>query len=1016
MHPTRIRDTSMKNQIFLTFVLLISTLNLRADFVEMSFEGQNMPVEEALSHFNEWFGTGDSEYVLFFDETDEIGMRDMDYQQYVDGIKIENCALFVHSRNGFVTMINGDVMPVSKKPAASTKILPKRALQIATKKDTADLVPQKMIIHKQNAEGSFEYFHAYRVVTELEEIYVDCSTGDIIQTLPLSHNATTCSIETKYNGSQSIICETNTDGKYILQNSTKNLRTLYANFNSNTSSLPESRYNFTNQSTTWSGAYLTTVVVTAVHNSWWNALVGDSNPDLYIKITDSNGNLLYVSDYKEDCGLDTQFPVIFRLSNMVKIPTNGGYKIEIWDEDVGDDTQGSSITLSSNAEGKYTWGNSSSNTEGYCNISLWHPALDVQWGLEKTWDFYNSAFNLQGFDGNNTLTRAMLHSPREVSNIAAEVRHSIFNTQAMEPNNAFAHSPEDVSGAYLFFGMGNEDGESLVDLNCITHEFTHLVTAYRPKGKLVYQGESGAINEGYSDAMAVAAEALLSGSANWLFGHGVQQLGFKGIVYDYCRNLANPKEGGPEGPKPDTYDGQNWYDPTNTSLDYGGVHMNNSIFTHWFYILCEGKTGVNDNQQSYSVSPIGMEKALKIIWRMHRTYLPAQATYAQARLYAIQSAKDLYPNDNTVERCVTNAWYAVGVGDAYVDDAEPFILTPGKYVIVANRDKTGDKNWYYMTSDLGTASTKRFQAVSTETENFEDIVVTELEDKYVWELEADGNNWKLKNGTQYISWSSGNSSKLDATGKSLTFEIEENQVQAHFNDGTNERYLSLNATTGNNYFAFYSGTNQISYLFFLPYEEETPEPPQPETNNYVVLAQRNATSNWFYMTSDLGTASNKRYQAIDAGTANLADVNTSNLDSKYYWQIEENKLHTAAGYSTWSSGNTANLDNTGKDLTITQQSDGTYTFSFADGADTRYLALNATAGNNYFAYYKGTGQIYKLTLVKEGANGPTTAIGEINSSSLQGGDRGRLILHNGQIFILRGDKTYTLTGQEIIEP
>ena len=38
---------------------------------------------------------------------------------------------------------------------------------------------------------------------------------------------------------------------------------------------------------------------------------------------------------------------------------------------------------------------------------------------------------------------------------------------------------------------------------------------------------------------------------------------------------------------------------------------------------------------------------------------------------------------------------------------------------------------------------------------------------------------------------------------------------------------------------------------------------------------------------------------------------------------------------------------------------------------------------------------------------------EETSSSLQGGDRGRLILHNGQIFILRGEKVYTLTGQEV---
>ena len=48
----------------------------------------------------------------------------------------------------------------------------------------------------------------------------------------------------------------------------------------------------------------------------------------------------------------------------------------------------------------------------------------------------------------------------------------------------------------------------------------------------------------------------------------------------------------------------------------------------------------------------------------------------------------------------------------------------------------------------------------------------------------------------------------------------------------------------------------------------------------------------------------------------------------------------------------------------------------------------------------------------------TTSEGEARgleeiSSSLQGGERGRLILHNGQIFILRGEKEYTLTGQEV---
>ena len=37
----------------------------------------------------------------------------------------------------------------------------------------------------------------------------------------------------------------------------------------------------------------------------------------------------------------------------------------------------------------------------------------------------------------------------------------------------------------------------------------------------------------------------------------------------------------------------------------------------------------------------------------------------------------------------------------------------------------------------------------------------------------------------------------------------------------------------------------------------------------------------------------------------------------------------------------------------------------------------------------------------------------VHSSSLQGGDRGRLIIQNGQLYILRGEKTYTVTGQEV---
>ena len=48
----------------------------------------------------------------------------------------------------------------------------------------------------------------------------------------------------------------------------------------------------------------------------------------------------------------------------------------------------------------------------------------------------------------------------------------------------------------------------------------------------------------------------------------------------------------------------------------------------------------------------------------------------------------------------------------------------------------------------------------------------------------------------------------------------------------------------------------------------------------------------------------------------------------------------------------------------------------------------------------------------QGRSNMPTGVEEV-SSSLQGGERGRLILRDGHIFILRGEKIYTVTGQEV---
>ena len=364
--------------------------------------------------------------------------------------------------------------------------------------------------------------------------------------------------------------------------------------------------------------------------------------------------------------------------------------------------------------------------------------------------------------------------------------------------------------------------------------------------------------------------------------------------------------------------------------------------------------------------------------------------------------------------------------------SEDFQLTPGKYVIVANRNKDGDRNWYYMTSDLGTASTKRFQAITTGTENINDIAITNLENKYVWTLEADGTNWKLKNGTQYVTWTSGNSANLGATAKSLTFEVADNQVQAHFNDGTAERYLSLNATTNNNYFAFYANTNQITNLFFLPYDDGSTPPPPARDCKSVPYTETFASSQGDFSVDNL----------------TLPDGFTSiwNWDSQYGMVAKCIKGSTKYESESWlispcvelpenetcvlSFSHAAKFFQSTSQMSLWISTD--YDESDPEAAQwNRLIIPTYPTGSNWNWYesgdidlseYKGQYVNIAFRYTSTSSYAPQWEIKNfaIRKQSTTGIDgiysnkpSAIKILRNGQIYIIRGDKTYTLQGQEV---
>ena len=130
------------------------------------------------------------------------------------------------------------------------------------------------------------------------------------------------------------------------------------------------------------------------------------------------------------------------------------------------------------------------------------------------------------------------------------------------------------------------------------------------------------------------------------------------------------------------------------------------------------------------------------------------------------------------------------------------------------------------------------------------------------------------------------------------------------------------------------------------------------------------------------------------------------MDDKFYWEIEDGKyLKSGEYYSVWSSGNSANLGDYSRELTI-DASHAYYTFSFADGGDTRYLSLNKTSGNDYFAYYKGT-QVNELYLISE--NGQLMDIDNVQRDNVQS----TKVIKDGQLFIIRDGKTFNAQGAEV---
>jgi len=262
-----------------------------------------------------------------------------------------------------------------------------------------------------------------------------------------------------------------------------------------------------------------------------------------------------------------------------------------------------------------------------------------------TYEYYRKRFSRSGIDNKNLKLKLIVNPARPQDAAALGGTYPIFF------NNAAYYGT-----GYVAFGVGTANASGVVSvknfglsIDIVAHEISHGVTAY--SSNLIYQNESGALNEAFSDMMSVAVEfdnqplGTGPGRADWTQGEDSTVTG-AGI-----RSFSSPSIFG----HPDHYSLR-----TTSAADNGGVHFNSSIVNHMFYLAIQGGT---NRVSGRSVAGVGLANRLQIETIIYRafTQLPSNATFSVARAATIQAARDLYGAGSAAESAITQAWDAVGV-------------------------------------------------------------------------------------------------------------------------------------------------------------------------------------------------------------------------------------------------------------------------------------------------------------------------------------------------------------------
>jgi thermolysin len=281
------------------------------------------------------------------------------------------------------------------------------------------------------------------------------------------------------------------------------------------------------------------------------------------------------------------------------------------------------------------------DTDDFWDSSRQYAAIDAQYGVNQTYDYFKTIHNRVGIDGQGG-PKPSTSIDGTTSLITSRVHYG------KRYNNAF------WNGQQMTYGDG--DGQlfsPLTSLDIAGHEMTHGVTEFT--ANLVYADESGALNESISDVFGALVERYSKGESSntWKIGEDVYNPSVPG---DALRYMDNPHAANDNGYTAND-DPDHYSERYQGSQDNGGVHVNSGIANYVFYLLAQGGT----HHLGGSMSGIGADAAGDIWYTALTNYMTSSTNFQQARQATIAAASALYGVSSAQANAVAQAWSLCGV-------------------------------------------------------------------------------------------------------------------------------------------------------------------------------------------------------------------------------------------------------------------------------------------------------------------------------------------------------------------